>query len=60
MNLGWTDEADLVAVSDYLLTVWQGQRALLELLEARADFLATRLDWSTGLMVCVKCTEQGA
>ena len=60
MNLGWTDEADLVAVSDYLLTVWQGQRALLELLETRADFLATRLDWSTGLMVCVKCTEQGA
>ena len=60
MNLGWTDEADLGNVSDYLFTVWRGQRALLDLLAIRKDFLSTRLEWSTGLMVCVKCTEQGA
>ena len=55
MNLGWTDEAELVDMDSYLLTVWQGQRTLMEVLGARADFLATRLDWSTGLMVCAKC-----
>ena len=54
MNLGWKDKAELVDMSDYLLTLWQGQRALMELLGARADFLCTRLDWSTGLMVCTK------
>jgi len=59
MNLGWTDEADLVDISDYLLTVWQGQRALMAVLGARADFLCTRLDWSTGLMLCTKHTPKG-
>ena len=56
IKLGWTDEADLIDISDYLLTVWQGQRALLDLLATKKDFLSTRLDWSTGLMVCVKRT----
>ncbi len=63
MNLGWTDKTDLVDASDYLLEVWQGQRELMELLEARKDFLSTRLDWSTGLMVCTKRkqnTQKGA
>lgn len=55
MELGWKDEADLEPpMSDYLLEVWKGQRALMELLEIRNDFHCTRLDWSTGLLVCVK------
>ena len=58
MHLGWKDEADLVDVSDYLLTVWRGQRALTHLLATRKDFLSTRLDWSTGLIVCVKRTQK--
>lgn len=54
MELGWKNEADLVDVSDYLLEVWHGQRALTELLETRDDFHCTRLDWSTGLLLCVR------
>ena len=54
MNLGWTDEAGLIDVSDYSLSIWRGQRALMALLETRDDFLCTPIDWSTGLMVCVK------
>ena len=54
MNLGWTDETDLKDVSNYLLEVWQGQRALIDLLATKKDFFSTRLDWSTGLMVCVR------
>ncbi len=54
MELGWKDEADLVDVSDYLLEVWRGQRALTELLETRDDFHCVRLDWSTGLLLCVR------
>jgi predicted O-methyltransferase YrrM len=55
MELGWKDETDLEPpLSDYLLEVWRGQRALVELLEIRNDFHCTRLDWSTGLLVCVK------
>ena len=57
MDLGWTDKADLVDISAYLLEVWRGQRALMDVLGARADFLSTRLDWSTGLLVC---TRKGA
>ena len=54
MQLGWKDESELVDVDDYLLGVWRGQRDLMAVLDARDDFLCTRLDWSTGLMVCVK------
>jgi predicted O-methyltransferase YrrM len=55
MELGWKDKADLKPpTSDYLLEVWTGQRALMELLGTRDDFHHTRLDWSTGLLVCVK------
>ncbi len=54
MELGWKDEADLVDVSDYLLEVWRGQRALMELLGTRDDFHCARLDWSTGLLLCVR------
>lgn len=55
MELGWKDEAELEPLmSDYLLEVWRGQRALTDLLKPRDDFHCTRLDWSTGLLVCVK------
>ena len=55
MQLGWKDEMDLEPpLSDYLLEVWRGQRALMELLKTRNDFHCTHLDWSTGLLVCVK------
>jgi len=55
MELGWKDEADLKRpISDYLLEVWQGQRALMALLKTRNDFYYTRLDGSTGLIVGVK------
>lgn len=54
MNLGWKDEAELHEVDDYLLGVWRGQRALMDVLAARDDFICTRLEWSTGLMVCVR------
>lgn len=54
MQLGWKDEADLYDVDDYLLGIWRGQRALMDVLAARDDFTCTRLEWSTGLMVCVR------
>ena len=55
MELGWTDrEALEPPVDDFLLEIWQGQRELMDLLATRKDFHCTRLDWSTGLMVCVK------
>ncbi len=54
MELGWKDEANLVEASDYLLEVWRGQRALTELLKTKDDFHCVRLDWSTGLMICVR------
>ncbi len=58
MELGWKDETALQPpLSDYLLEVWRGQRALMSLLGTRDDFHCTRLDWSTGLMVCVKKKE---
>ena len=54
MQLGWKDEAELYDVDEYLLGVWRGQRNLINVLDARDDFLCTRLEWSTGLMLCVK------
>ena len=55
MELGWKDREALVPpVDDYLLEIWQGQRALIDLLGARADFFCSRLEWSTGIIVCVK------
>ena len=54
MQLGWKNETELYDVNDYLLKVWRGQRNLIEVLDARGDFLCTRLEWSTGLMLCVK------
>ncbi len=58
MELGWTDEHELEAdLPDEILGVWHGQHTLMDLLATRNDFHCTRLDWSTGLMVCSK---QGA
>ena len=54
MQLGWKDEAELEGVDEYLLGVWRGQQNLVKVLDARDDFFCTRLEWSTGLMVCVK------
>lgn len=54
MELGWKDEAELYDVDGYLLGIWRGQRALMDVLAARDDFTCTRLEWSTGLMVCAK------
>lgn len=55
MELGWTEAQDLAApLADDIRGIWQGQRELMDLLETRDDFYCTRLDWSTGLLVCVK------
>ncbi len=54
MKLGWKDRDELTDADDFLLEIWHGQRALMALLGTRADFLCTRLDWSTGLMICTK------
>lgn len=55
MELGWMVEADLEAdLPSELRSIWQGQRNLMDLLATRDDFSCTRLDWSTGLMVCVR------
>lgn len=54
MKLGWTAERDLTDISEFTLELWQGQRDLILLLATRADFHCTPLDWSTGLLMCVK------
>ncbi len=55
MEIGWADERDLsVPLGEELRSIRQGQRDLMEILAARAGFTCTRLEWSTGLMVCVR------
>lgn len=55
MELAWQDEDHRTPPMDaYLLEIYEGQHALMDVLTTRSDFHCTRLNWSTGLMVCVK------
>ncbi len=54
LNLAWQERDEIENSDDFILNIWQGQRRVIEVLEAREDFICTKLRWSTGLMVCTK------
>ena len=54
LNLAWQERDEIENPDDFILNIWQGQRRVIEVLKARADFICTELRWSTGLMVCTK------
>ena len=54
LNLAWQERGEIENPDDFILNIWQGQRRVIEVLEARDDFICTELRWSTGLMVCTK------
>ena len=54
LNLAWQERDEIENPDDFILNIWQGQRLVIEVLKARADFIFTELRWSTGLMVCTK------
>ena len=54
LDLAWQERDEIEHPDDFILNIWRGQRRVIELLEAREDFVCTEIRWSTGLMVCTK------